>query len=663
MAMFHEKGNYDSLMGEIEHPAVKKKVDGSASGASAAAAPVAAAAAARPSPADPSVERWKKKSAKKELPSLKKRKKQAEPAVEITVDDARKAVLTGLIESNALTVADCHCMLAVVQAAAKAEKAAAKAAAKAEKQAAKAAAKQEADAAKAAAAKAKDAAKAAAKWPVPGATHGLCKGHASAARAPPLTRVPPPLGGNGSGGNGSGGNGSGGSGSGSSGSGSSGSGSGSGAGGAAAAPSRWAVFDFGSVAAATSSSVPESSATAAAAAAASPVLVARAPTRPGVLFDCTADAGALAAAHPVQFRSPNKRAVATLAYPGGAAQAGGTSVRLQRCDSSIIAARLRTDWPSCAALAAATGTTVVVVPGFFDYKASAVSAAAAAAAAGGSSHCVVAWYPNFAHSHLFVAWNSALLAQDELQALEFPLLVSLRLALLREAPAHARTRGRGGAATPVLVQGVQRRCAIDTVTAPSIYGNAFVRASAERVRARVTVLPEQPGGGCGGGDGGAEASCLSNIYAFEAPPSGRGRYTHEQVRDILQAAYSTFRAVVLTGGQRAGPDAADDDDSSAAGGGSGGAVVDEVELHIGYWGCGAYGGNRVLMVLLQLIAARLAGVPHVCMHTAPGSKDGRDAHAAIELLEHAPMCVDAGLSGLVGWVCDKGLKWGVSDGN
>ena len=199
MAMFHEKGNYDSLMGEIEHPAVKKKVDGSASGASAAAAPVAAAAAARPSPADPSVERWKKKSAKKELPSLKKPKKQAEPAVEITVDDARKAVLTGLIESNALTVADCHCMLAVVQAAAKAEKAAAKAAAKAEKQAAKAAAKQEADAAKAAAAKAKDAAKAAAKWPVPGATHGLCKGHASAARAPPLTRVPPPLGGNGSG--------------------------------------------------------------------------------------------------------------------------------------------------------------------------------------------------------------------------------------------------------------------------------------------------------------------------------------------------------------------------------------------------------------------------------------------------------------------------------
>ena len=51
-------------MGEIEHPAVKKKTDGSASGASSAAAPVAVEAAVRPSAADPSVERWKKKTAK-----------------------------------------------------------------------------------------------------------------------------------------------------------------------------------------------------------------------------------------------------------------------------------------------------------------------------------------------------------------------------------------------------------------------------------------------------------------------------------------------------------------------------------------------------------------------------------------------------------------------
>ena len=161
--MFHEKGNYDSLMGEIEHPAVKKKTDASASGASSAAAPVAVEAAVRPSAADPSVERWKKKTAKKELPSLKKPKKHAEPAVEITVDDARKAVLTGLIEANTLTVADCQCMLVVTQAAAKAEKAKAKAAKKAEKEAAKAAAKQETDAAKAAAKEEKEAAKAAAK--------------------------------------------------------------------------------------------------------------------------------------------------------------------------------------------------------------------------------------------------------------------------------------------------------------------------------------------------------------------------------------------------------------------------------------------------------------------------------------------------------------------
>ena len=32
-----------------------------------------------------------------------------------------------------------------------------------------------------------------------------------------------------------------------------------------------------------------------------------------------------------------------------------------------------------------------------------------------------------------------------------------------------------------------------------------------------------------------------------------------------------------------------------------------MSLHIGYWGCGAYGGNPVLMIAVQLLAARLAG--------------------------------------------------------
>jgi len=34
----------------------------------------------------------------------------------------------------------------------------------------------------------------------------------------------------------------------------------------------------------------------------------------------------------------------------------------------------------------------------------------------------------------------------------------------------------------------------------------------------------------------------------------------------------------------------------------------EVRIHTGHWGCGAYGGNKSLMAILQIIAAEAAGV-------------------------------------------------------
>ncbi len=34
-------------------------------------------------------------------------------------------------------------------------------------------------------------------------------------------------------------------------------------------------------------------------------------------------------------------------------------------------------------------------------------------------------------------------------------------------------------------------------------------------------------------------------------------------------------------------------------------------IHTGFWGCGAFGGNRTLMVILQALAADLAGVETV----------------------------------------------------
>jgi len=102
-----------------------------------------------------------------------------------------------------------------------------------------------------------------------------------------------------------------------------------------------------------------------------------------------------------------------------------------------------------------------------------------------STSSSAAWHVNFADPDLFVAYGSALLAQDELQALEHPALGSVREALLASGRA-ARTR-ENGRSTPVLVAGAPRQCALDIFPDPDqgrprgLYGNKFQQASWEAV--------------------------------------------------------------------------------------------------------------------------------------------------------------------------------------
>lgn len=61
---------------------------------------------------------------------------------------------------------------------------------------------------------------------------------------------------------------------------------------------------------------------------------------------------------------------------------------------------------------------------------------------------------------------------------------------------------------------------------------------------------------------------------------------------------------------------------------------DPVIIHTGHWGCcffvtptpshsrcGAYGGNKTLMAILQVIAARAAGIRHVVYHCFSGTQE------------------------------------------
>jgi len=233
-----------------------------------------------------------------------------------------------------------------------------------------------------------------------------------------------------------------------------------------------------------------------------------------------------------------------------------------------------------------------------------------------------AWHVNFADPRLFVAYGSGLLAQDEIQVLEHPILGALREGLLAKR-IDAVTEDATGP-TPALIQNAQRACAIDT--APSeraphgLYGNRFQAASAETVQASLTVFAKP---------------ARTNLIAIAAPV-GSGLYSRPQVTRILTTAFTGFRAARLVS-------------------------APSMEIHTGFWGCGAFGGNRPLMVLLQLLAAQLAQVPQFIFHLGspaerPAFDEGRQV---LRTLSASTTSVDSLLNKIV----DLGFRWGFSDGN
>jgi hypothetical protein len=261
------------------------------------------------------------------------------------------------------------------------------------------------------------------------------------------------------------------------------------------------------------------------------------------------------------------------------------------------------------------------------------------------------WHMNFADPRLFAAYGSPLMAQDEWQVLEHPALASLREALIHaEHPALTR---QSGVSTPVLISDVPRQCAIDlsgceasetvplsswwrslftatqaTVTSGPLYGNAFASASsADVLRATRVLDPANP----------------SHIIALAAP-TGTGVYSTRQITDILQTAFSGFSAAVLESARH-------------------GVAAAHVSIHTGWWGCGAFGGNHVLMALLQILAAKMAGVGRIVFHI--GNESDRchfsDARAFLDLVT-APD-TSGSIPSVVAEIEALRFHWGQSDGN
>ena len=177
-----------------------------------------------------------------------------------------------------------------------------------------------------------------------------------------------------------------------------------------------------------------------------------------------------------------------------------------------------------------------------------------------------------------------------------------------------------------MIQGVERRLQINTVVEGhgSIYGARFGQAPASIVRAAANVL---------------ERPTISSILAIEAPiANGQGgRYDSMHIEDALTTAYSGFRAAVLLD-HRQGR---------------------STTVHTGFWGCGAYGGDPVLMTMIQLFAAHLAGVSEVVFHTV--DRDPAKIERAHHLLktEFSAETTRA----VVGKLARAGFTWGTPDGN
>lgn len=243
----------------------------------------------------------------------------------------------------------------------------------------------------------------------------------------------------------------------------------------------------------------------------------------------------------------------------------------------------------------------------------------------------IEWYVNFADPLLFYAYGSGLFAQDEMQSAEHPALGALVEALHVDAQ-RAVTEDESGP-TPVLVTGVERRVniAIDRCAEQGrprgLYGNEFSAANAETVRTATTRI---------------DPPTITNIIALAAPSYGVGLYSREIIERILATAYTGFSAAKAES-ERLAPGAP--------------VVIDS-----GFWGCGVFGGNRVLMSLLQLIAVSMTGIDRLVFHTI-GPEGETPFFEALRIVEEelAPLG-ELPTEELLDRVLAMGFSWGMSNG-
>jgi hypothetical protein len=159
-----------------------------------------------------------------------------------------------------------------------------------------------------------------------------------------------------------------------------------------------------------------------------------------------------------------------------------------------------------------------------------------------------------------------------------------------------------------------------------LYGNAFARAPRKHIIAATKALMPPT---------------ITNILAMAAPACGYGDYTEQEIAYILNAAFTGFSAARRESRRIAGRSS-------------------RTVIHTGFWGCGAFGGNRSLMSILQALAGDLAGVDIVFWaFDKPGLQTAHDAYELyLRLRDNS-----AFVSKVINELLRRRFRWGESDGN
>ncbi len=321
------------------------------------------------------------------------------------------------------------------------------------------------------------------------------------------------------------------------------------------------------------------------------------------LYEKQYNAASLSHDFPPQFRDANKSLVFQLANPPGG---GGTTFT-----GTLTVSR----WPvqPLPETIPTTSPHIEARPDFFTYDPPAPN--------------TTEWHLNFAAHDLFAYYATSLLAQDELQVAEHPLLASLRLAMQHD---HLSTfTVENNSPTPILITNVPRQAILSTDPnraegrPAGLYGNRFADAPADAIRKATHPLTPPT---------------LSNIIAIEAPAHGHGEYSESQIHFILTTACTAFAAAKSL----APPNHA-------------------TTIHTGFWGCGAYGGNRTLMTTLQLLAAQLAQIDTLIYHT--GDKPSLQQFAQAQSLLHEELQKSPTTNQLISALQSRHFHWGTGDGN